>query len=191
MIGYTLLIASAGRQACLLDYFAVLPQFRSGGRGSQILKYLREHFLGKTHQILIECEHPDFAPDRDQALRRLRFYSNAGAKKAEIETKLLLSRATGLPPLCPLRTILYFTTKKWFLRENTTRKSRFTGKTLYTKRCETKVSHLFAFFYRFVYPIRYSSISAAASRPSLIAQTTRDCPRRISPTAKTPSLEVL
>ncbi len=88
MIGYTLLIASAGRQACLLDYFAVLPQFRSGGRGSQILKYLREHFLGKTHQILIECEHPDFAPDRDQALRRLRFYSNAGAKKAEIETKL-------------------------------------------------------------------------------------------------------
>lgn len=88
MIGYTLLIACDGKNACLLDYFAVLPQFRSGGRGSRILKYLREHFIGKTHQILIECEHPDFAPDRAQALRRLRFYNSAGAKKAEIETKL-------------------------------------------------------------------------------------------------------
>ena len=88
MIGYTLLIACGGKNSCLLDYFAVLPQFRSGGRGSMILKYLREHFLGKTHQILIECEHPDFAPDRAQALRRLKFYNNAGAKKAEIETKL-------------------------------------------------------------------------------------------------------
>ena len=88
MIGYTLLIACDGKNAYLLDYFAVLPQFRSGGRGSRILKYLREHFIGKTHQILIECEHPDFAPDRAQALRRLRFYNSAGAKKAEIETKL-------------------------------------------------------------------------------------------------------
>ena len=88
LIGYALLIVSEGKNSCLLDYFAVLSRFRSGGRGSQILKLLREYFLGKKHQILIECEHPDFAPDRAQALRRLKFYNNAGAKKAEIETKL-------------------------------------------------------------------------------------------------------
>ena len=36
-------------------------------------------------------------------------------------------------------------------------------------------------------PVRYSSTFTAASRPSAIAQTTRLCPRRISPAAKTPS----
>ena len=64
---------------------APVPERRKGLQDTQILK---EHFIGKTHQILIECEHPDFAPDRAQALRRLRFYNSAGAKKAEIETKL-------------------------------------------------------------------------------------------------------
>ena len=38
---------------------------------------------------------------------------------------------------------------------------------------------------RFVYPFRYSSTSAATERPSAMAHTTRDCPRRMSPAAKT------
>jgi len=37
------------------------------------------------------------------------------------------------------------------------------------------------------YPIRYESTAWAAARPSLMAQTTRLCPRRMSPAAKTPS----
>jgi len=37
-----------------------------------------------------------------------------------------------------------------------------------------------------VSPIKYRSISRAAPRPSLMAQTTRLCPRRMSPAAKTP-----
>src|SRR5580658_6725877 len=40
-------------------------------------------------------------------------------------------------------------------------------------------------------PIRYWSIPRAAWRPSLIAHTTRDCPRRISPAAKTPGTDVI
>jgi len=35
-----------------------------------------------------------------------------------------------------------------------------------------------------VWPIKCLSISRAASRPSLIAHTTKDCPRRQSPAAK-------
>ena len=35
-------------------------------------------------------------------------------------------------------------------------------------------------------PIRYSSIARAAPRPSLMAQTTSDWPRRQSPAANTP-----
>lgn len=38
---------------------------------------------------------------------------------------------------------------------------------------------------------RYSSTAAAALRPSAIAHTTSDCPRRISPAAKTPDTELM
>jgi len=40
-----------------------------------------------------------------------------------------------------------------------------------------------------VEPIRYWSTARAALRPSVMAQTTSDCPRRISPAAKTPGAE--
>ena len=39
---------------------------------------------------------------------------------------------------------------------------------------------------RAINPDRYASAWRAASRPSLIAQTTKDCPRRASPAANTP-----
>ncbi len=40
------------------------------------------------------------------------------------------------------------------------------------------------FYTRFVYPIRAWSTSLAQARPSVMAQTTRDWPRRQSPAAK-------
>ncbi len=41
-----------------------------------------------------------------------------------------------------------------------------------------------------LYPRRYLSTASAALRPSAMAHTTRDCPRRASPAAKTPCIEV-
>ena len=50
---------------------------------------------------------------------------------------------------------------------------------------EGKASSRWGFFYtRFVYPIRAWSTSLAQARPSVMAQTTRDWPRRQSPAAK-------
>jgi hypothetical protein len=43
---------------------------------------------------------------------------------------------------------------------------------------------------RFVDPIRKVSIERAQSRPSRIAQTTSDCPRRMSPAENTFASEV-
>jgi uroporphyrinogen decarboxylase len=40
-------------------------------------------------------------------------------------------------------------------------------------------------------PIRYRSIPCAALRPSRMAHTTSDCPRRMSPAEKTPGTEVM
>ncbi len=45
-------------------------------------------------------------------------------------------------------------------------------------------------YFKFVYPIRLLSTSRAASRPSRMAHTTKDCPRRISPAANTLSIFV-
>lgn len=42
-----------------------------------------------------------------------------------------------------------------------------------------------------VSPIRYLSMPRAALRPSEIAHTTNDWPRRMSPAAKTPGTEVM
>ena len=42
-----------------------------------------------------------------------------------------------------------------------------------------------------VEPIMYSSMPLAASRPSASAQTTRDCPRAISPAANMPGMLVI
>jgi hypothetical protein len=44
---------------------------------------------------------------------------------------------------------------------------------------------------RLLEPIRNSSTARAAWRPSRIAQTTSDCPRRMSPQAKTRGVELL
>ena len=41
------------------------------------------------------------------------------------------------------------------------------------------------FFYRFEYPIRYSSIARAQALPSAMAHTTSDCPLCMSPAVKT------
>ena len=44
---------------------------------------------------------------------------------------------------------------------------------------------------RFELPMRYLSTEIAALRPSEIAHTTNDWPRRISPAAKTPGTELM
>ena len=46
-------------------------------------------------------------------------------------------------------------------------------------------------YVRVVSPVRYRSTARAALRPSEIAQTTSDCPRRRSPAANTPATEVM
>ena len=58
----------------LLDYFAVLPQYRGSGVGKQ--------------SLIIECEHPAEAPEPAVARRRIGFYLRAGAHAAAMESRL-------------------------------------------------------------------------------------------------------
>ncbi len=63
----------------LLDYFAVLPQYRGSGVGTAVLKELAAYYAPRKQSLIIECEHPAEAPEPAVARRRIGFYLRAGA----------------------------------------------------------------------------------------------------------------
>lgn len=72
----------------LLDYFAVLPQYRGSGVGTAALKALADYYAPRKQSLMIECEHPAEAPDTAAAKRRIGFYLRAGAHAAAMESRL-------------------------------------------------------------------------------------------------------
>ena len=64
----------------LLDYFAVLPQYRGSGVGTAVLKELAAYYAPRKQSLIIECEHPAEAPEPAVARRRIGFYLRAGAR---------------------------------------------------------------------------------------------------------------
>lgn len=86
LMAYSLqIVPKAG--APLLDYLAVIPEYRGTGIGSVVLKQLQIRYRNRSG-IMIECEHPDEAPDIDAALRRLAFYDRAGAVLTDTQVRL-------------------------------------------------------------------------------------------------------
>lgn len=81
LIGYTYVIRKGKK--LLLDYFAVLEQYRREGYGSLILKQL-EATLSEGETLMIELEQPDHeeAEMRQLQFRRISFYVRNGAKGA-------------------------------------------------------------------------------------------------------------
>ena len=72
----------------LLDYFAVLPQYRGSGVGTAVLKELAAYYAPRKQSLIIECEHPAEAPEPAVARRRIGFYLRAGAHAAAMESRL-------------------------------------------------------------------------------------------------------
>lgn len=70
------MVRPAGSRVSQLDYFAVLPEYRSAGLGAQLLADLPQHERG-AQAILIEAECPDKAEDEAMAVRRLGFTPGA------------------------------------------------------------------------------------------------------------------
>ena len=78
LVAYLLMVHPKGASAVLLDYFAVLPQYRASGIGAKLLAKLPEK--EENAAILIESELPEKADDPAMAVRRLGFYARCGAK---------------------------------------------------------------------------------------------------------------
>lgn len=78
LVAYLLMVHTKGASAVLLDYFAVLPQYRASGIGAKLLAKLPEK--EESAAILIESELPEKADDPAMAVRRLGFYARCGAR---------------------------------------------------------------------------------------------------------------
>jgi len=78
-----LAITINGDDLILLDYFAIAPQLRGAGMGSEILQALRTQYLGKKlfgeiESVYEECD------DQSVRLRRKQFYINNGMTQMNI-----------------------------------------------------------------------------------------------------------
>ena len=100
-IGYALITAPEHLEYALINYFAVLPEHRSKGYGSECLKNMLRRYCGRT--LVIEVEDPSAASSVElceEAERRIKFYERAGfrvlpTKRAKIFGVDMLIMASG------------------------------------------------------------------------------------------------
>ena len=88
LLAYAWQVLLPGRRSALLDYFAVRSDLRGGGIGTRALHALADHYRDRLDDLILECEHPDEAPDRAVAERRIAFYLRAGACATRIESRV-------------------------------------------------------------------------------------------------------
>ncbi len=82
LLAYACYILTQDGSYALLDYFAVIPELRGHGIGSEFLKCLKENASVKCG-VFIEAESPDSAKtdgERRVRERRIRFYLSNGAE---------------------------------------------------------------------------------------------------------------
>lgn len=85
--GYAFFVEVPDCEGCLLDYYAILPEFRDAGLGGRTLQRLAELCRGRGKYILIETEDIDCAKtdaEKTERLRRDSFYERNGCRKTDV-----------------------------------------------------------------------------------------------------------
>ena len=78
-MGYAIITAPENLKYALINYFAVFPEYRAKGYGSEFLKILLSRYSERT--LVLEADDPSAAKTptaRDEAVRRVKFYERAG-----------------------------------------------------------------------------------------------------------------
>lgn len=90
LVGYAFFVKSPKKDILLLDYYAVMAEYRNGGMGSLFLQRMKEAYKDKE-AILLETEEPNLAQNEAEAdLRRRRnaFYVRNGAVETRVKSRL-------------------------------------------------------------------------------------------------------
>lgn len=95
LLGYAFFLKPENADFLLLDYYAVMEEYRNRKLGSVFLGLLKEELAGQKESLItgffIESENPDFAEgaeERDLRERRIGFYLRNGACLTEITSRL-------------------------------------------------------------------------------------------------------
>ena len=85
-IGYAVITAPENLKYALINYFAILPEYRSKGYGSEFLKIIIGYYPDRI--LVLEADDP--APMKNpvrqnEAVRRVKFYERAGFHVIPIE----------------------------------------------------------------------------------------------------------
>jgi len=90
LMGYAFFVKDTKENMLLLDYFAVLEEYRNSGWGSIFLDKMRD--IAEDYKgILLETEDIDFSKDEEErSLRERRdgFYTRNGVVKTDVKSKL-------------------------------------------------------------------------------------------------------
>lgn len=84
LAGYALVYRPSQGRVALLDYLAVEPHLRGRGVGTALLTRLQARYRDSIDVMMIECERPKAAPDEAEARKRIRFYTQAGARLTSV-----------------------------------------------------------------------------------------------------------
>lgn len=90
LIGYAFFIKDLEGNIILLDYFAVMEEYRSKGMGSKFLQEMKK-IVGSYRAILLETEDVDKAKTIEEAeIRRKRdcFYEHNGVIKTDVRSEV-------------------------------------------------------------------------------------------------------
>lgn len=93
--GYAFFVESPDCDASLLDYYAILPEYRDAGLGGRTLQRLAELVRGKGKYILLETEDLDFAKREEEIAERKRrdaFYARNGCVKTDVRGRIFTVR---------------------------------------------------------------------------------------------------
>lgn len=102
-----LMITAVDGDFVLLDYFAVDPEKRGGGIGSQMLDRLRERYAGK--KIFLEIERVESKQgDAVQKRRRKSFYTRCNMTETGVFSRLAGVEMEVLSAGCPITAEEYF-----------------------------------------------------------------------------------
>lgn len=108
-----LMIAAVDGDFVLLDYFAVQPEKRGGGIGSQLLDRLRERYAGK--KIFLEIERVESRQgDLTQKQRRKSFYKRCGMTETGVFSQLVGIEMEVLSSGCAITAEDYFAVHKHY-----------------------------------------------------------------------------